>query len=563
MSTGKKIAILVAVVVVAWIAIMTGIRLTENRNANSTQLDRQAAANKISSMIEKKILVTELDPVMSTVDLLDSTSLADELPTLKDEDLSVQGKADIVIEVFASPEKAGTDYNSWMVEVARDFNRERFEVDGKTVAVSVRNVTSGLGLDYITSGVRVPEIYSPSSVFWGEMAKANGVDLELVEPSLAGNVAGIVINNNKYEEMIDTYGAVTVQTVMQAVSEGNLLFGYTTPNTSSTGLNYVMFALYGADSKNPLSDTAIDAFTAFQVNIPFVAQTTMQMQKAADSGSLDAFVYESQVWENSPTLHGKYHFVPFGVRHDNPAYIPSNLSRDEREAVRLFLDYCKTDESVKLATKYGFNSMNDYEPEKDSFNGSTLLSAQQAWKENKDNGKTIVAVFVADVSGSMKGEKLNALQQSLINSMKYIGSDNRIGLVTYSTDVQIACPIAEFDLTQQSKFKGAVESMWADGITATCDGLLVGLDMVLKDIADDPNVEGIVFLLSDGELNQGYNLSQIKDYVSTVGIPIYTIGYHTEQDLLKKISEINEAACIDATSDDVVYKLKNLFNSNL
>lgn len=44
-----------------------------------------------------------------------------------------------------------------MVDVAKKFNKEGFEVGDKTVAVSVRNVTSGLGVDYIVSGVRVPD----------------------------------------------------------------------------------------------------------------------------------------------------------------------------------------------------------------------------------------------------------------------------------------------------------------------------------------------------------------------------------------------------------------------
>ena len=559
----KMIGILIAVLLVVFVAIFMGVYLTQNRGQNTTQLDRQSAADEISKMIDRKIVVHEADPVRSTVDLLNQTSLADELPTLKNEDLSIQGKADIVIEVFASPEKAGEGTNSWMVDVAKAFNKEKFEVNGKTVAVSIRNVTSGLGLDYIISGVRVPEIYSPSSEFWGEMARANGVGLEQVSDGLAGNVAGIVISNDKYDYMVENYGTVSVQTIMQAVTDGNLLFGYTTPNTSSTGLNYVMFALWGADSKNPLSDAAINAFTAFQANIPFVAQTTMQMQKAADTGSLDAFVYESQVWENSPTLHSKYKFIPFGVRHDNPAYIPDNLSTDEREVVKMFIEYCQRDEYVKLAKKYGFNSMNNYVPEKDSFDGSTLLSAQSAWKENKDNGKTIVAVFVADVSGSMKGEPFNALQTALLNSMQYIGKQHIIGLVSYSTDVTILLRPGEFDLEQQSKFKGAVENMSTGGTTGTCNGLLVGIDLVLKELEGMENAEGMVFLLSDGDSDHGYGLNDIKGVISTVGIPVYTIGYNESVSLLEKISDINEAACINATSDDVVYKLKNLFNSNL
>jgi len=46
-------------------------------------------------------------------------------------------------------------------------------------------------------------------------------------------------------------------------------------------------------------------------------------------------------------------------------------------------------------------------------------------------------------------------------------------------------------------------------------------------------------------------------------IPIYTIGYNADLEALKKISSINEAASIDASTEDVVYQLKNLFNASM
>jgi Ca-activated chloride channel family protein len=51
--------------------------------------------------------------------------------------------------------------------------------------------------------------------------------------------------------------------------------------------------------------------------------------------------------------------------------------------------------------------------------------------------------------------------------------------------------------------------------------------------------------------------------VEELGIPIYTIGYNADIKALKAISTINEAASINADTDDVVYKLRNLFNAEL
>ncbi len=72
-----------------------------------------------------------------------------------------------------------------------------------------------------------------------------------------------------------------------------------------------------------------------------------------------------------------------------------------------------------------------------------------------------------------------------------------------------------------------------------------------------------MFVLSDGETNRGHSLKDIQESIDALNIPIYTIGYNADIPALESISAINEAASINADSDDVIYKLKNLFNSSL
>ena len=73
----------------------------------------------------------------------------------------------------------------------------------------------------------------------------------------------------------------------------------------------------------------------------------------------------------------------------------------------------------------------------------------------------------------------------------------------------------------------------------------------------------MMFVLSDGETNSGHSLADASNVIKNLNIPIYTIGYNANISALNKISSINEAASINADSDDVIYQLKNLFNSNL
>ena len=235
----------------------------------------------------------------------------------------------------------------------------------------------------------------------------------------------------------------------------------------------------------------------------------------------------------------------------------------KKEILRQFAQFCQTEENQKLAKEYGFNVDLNYTVEQREVDGTTLLNAQELWKKEKDSGKPILAVFVADVSGSMDGEPLNSLKTSLINGMQYINTTNYVGLVSYSDEVVINVPVGQFNLNQQSAFKGAVESLSASGGTATFDGIIVATDMLLAAKEQYPDAKLMMFVLSDGETNRGYSLKDIQEPIDALNIPIYTIGYNADIPALESISAINEAASINADSDDVVYKLKNLFNSGL
>jgi Ca-activated chloride channel family protein len=497
---------------------------------------------------------------MGKVDIL-PPDLNKILPPISKYPPQVNSSTPSYIEIFSSTEKAGSGTDGWLTEVARDFNDANIMIDGKPVSVRLRGIASGQGADYITSGKYLPDAYTPSNELWGEIINSRGVKAEMVEKRLAGNVAGILLTKSKKDELEAKYGEINIETIVDAVANKEMTMGYTNPLASSTGLNFLISTLQTLDSNNSLSDKAAAGFESFQDNIPVVAYTTLQMRDAAKSGLLDGFILEYQTYMNAPDIRS-YEFIPFGVRHDSPMYAIGELSEEKKKILNEFVKFSQQEKYQNLATKYGFNGLNQYKPEADAVSGDVIIQAQKLWKEKK-NTKNIGAVFVADVSGSMMGEPLNKLKESLRQGQKYIGQDNLIGLVSYSDDVRIDLPIAKFNLTQRSLFAGAVDDMQDGGSTATFDGIAVAMQMILDQQAIDPNLKPMIFVLSDGETNRGYSLDDIKGIVKELGIPIYTIGYNADIQALQEISSINEAASINADTDDVVYKLANMFNAEL
>ena len=486
-------------------------------------------------------------------------SLTEDLPEISKYQPQVNNSTPTYIEIFSSTEKAGSGADGWLTEVARDFNSAAITIDGKQVSVRLRGIPSGEAADYITSGKYLPDAYTPSNELWGEMIISKGVKAELVQERLAGNVAGILLTKSKKDELVNKYGAINTKTITDAVANKELAMGYTNPFVSSTGLNFLISSLYTFDSSNLLSDKAKAGFESFQTNIPLVAYTTLQMRESAKSGILDGFVLEYQTYANTPDIR-YYEFTPFGFRHDSPMYAIGELSAEKMKILNEFVEFSQQEKYQTLATEYGFNGFNEYQSETGPVSGDVILQAQKLWKEKK---QPICAVFVADVSGSMMGEPLNNLQDSLLRGQYYIGEDNMVGLVSYSYDVNIDLPIAKFDLNQRASFAGAVNDLQAGGGTATFDGIAVAMKMIQDQRAADPNLRPIIFVLSDGETNKGHSLNDIKGIVEDAGIPIYTIGYNANIPALQAISSINEAASINADTDDVVYKLRNLFNAEM
>lgn len=557
-SKGKAFIILIVIAAVVFGLVYFGITLTQNLGKTQTQITAEDASKKLDKMF-KDIQVANAEPVKGQIDL-DPADIGDSLPDISKFPISVENTTDQFVEIFSSTEKSGTGVDGWLNEVAEDFNKAQIKVGASPVSVKIRNIASGTAADYIKSGKYVPDAFTPSNELWGEMVKAQGVKTELVAERLVGNVAGIVSSKAKHDELVEKYGSINIKTVTDAIADNELSMGYTDPFASSTGLNFLVTALGTFDSSDLLGDKAVQGFEKFQANVPFIASTTLQMREAAKTGMLDAFVLEYQTYMNAADFKSGYVFTPFGVRHDSPLYALGDLPQEKLDIIKKFAEFAQQDKYQKLADEKGFNGLNEYRSELPAIDGSLLSSAQKLWKEKKDGNKPIAAVFVADVSGSMDGEPLNRLKESLLKGQKYLGRDNSIGFVSYSDNVTIHLPIGKYDTNQQSMFVGAINSLQASGGTATFDGIVVAMKMLQDTLAANPDVKPVIFVLSDGETNEGHSLKDIRGLIENYKIPIYTIGYNANIKALESISSINEAASINADTDDVVYKIGNLLN---
>lgn len=544
------------------------VRVNEKTAALTVSEARKELDSLLTKVTSAEIQNPQLD--IYTDEIGEAAALAD-IDTFR---IAERGSGQIVIEIAAATELSSEAPDDWIVAVARNFNREKHEINGKTVGVTVRTITSGEILTYISAGAYQPEGAIFSNGAWGQMADAAGVPIRLVEDRIAGNTAGILISKEASEKVSAAYNETNFATVIQAAQDGIIVFGYPNPYTSSTGLNGLACMLEIFDPTDPLSAKASAALSEYQKTAPPVAYTTAVLRNQAKKGIIDAMLMEEQAYANTPEL-SDYIYIPFGIRHDHPVYTFNWASADQQAAVELFAEYCLSAENQKLASSKGFNKHDDYRGD-DGLTGQQYLTAQSLWKQNKNGGRPTVAVFIADVSGSMKGDPLASLQESVIAALPYIGSENYVGLISYSSDVTINLSMLEkdksgkvtgvkpFDDRQRAYFSGEMRALQASGNTATYDAVLAGLDMINKAQTIVPDAVPLIILLTDGDSNTGYTLSRITNIVEGMRVPVYCIAYNYDNGgSLESLSGINEASTVKAGSDDVVNQLRNLFNTQL
>ncbi len=159
-------------------------------------------------------------------------------------------------------------------------------------------------------------------------------------------------------------------------------------------------------------------------------------------------------------------------------------------------------------------------------NGDVLVNFQIKGQEIKSSERAPVnLVLVIDRSGSMsEAGKLEYAKEAAKRIISGLGSGDRIGIVVYSTEVDLLYPI-QFLKDKQSA-TSVVDSLHPTDSTNLSGGLTAGIDQ-LKSLKRDGYINRVI-LLSDGLANVGITdigqLSRVASQAAENGIHITTMG---------------------------------------
>ncbi|MBD2234390.1 VWA domain-containing protein [Phormidium tenue] len=486
------------------------------------------------------------------------------------------------IEIYSSSEKANVDRQNerWLVEVAEAFNKRQETLpSGEVIQVGVRQVASGTAARLLGAKAVQPQGYSPSNDLWVAMVQSQGVSTVPVAARLVPNTAGWVLPKPVYDSLAEN-DTVSFDRLLNAIASGEVTVAYPNPYSSSTALN-LLYTLYWRaaghqENGGPLTVAELQTpqvnsvFDQFQQQVLITTPTTLDLQELflRDQSNLQAFPLEYQNYLALREVPGfsDTEFVPFGVPHNNPLVGFSWNTPQQTAALQRFATFAQSAEMQTLAQQQGFVETdylkaNQVPPFP---NGETLLAAQSNWKLRKDGGRTVYMALVIDTSGSMEGERIQALKDSLRIAAGQINSGNYVSVVTFADAPTRRLPLAPFDQLQHQKFLATVDSLRADGGTAMYDGAMVGLADLLAQKEKDPNGRYYLLLLSDGEVNRGYTFDAVQDILAYSDVRFYPIAYgEVNQGELEAIAALRESTVQQGTPDNVQTLFKDLFQVNL
>jgi VWFA-related protein len=124
-------------------------------------------------------------------------------------------------------------------------------------------------------------------------------------------------------------------------------------------------------------------------------------------------------------------------------------------------------------------------------------------------------ILVFDVSASVRGEKLTALQAAGSAFLDTLRPGSPVALVSFSHDIVLLAPPG----TDRDAVRRGIEAMHAEGASAVLDALYAGLSLLGR-------ARALVVLFSDGEDNRSWlSADEVRNAAERSNALVHVIGF--------------------------------------
>jgi Mg-chelatase subunit ChlD len=174
------------------------------------------------------------------------------------------------------------------------------------------------------------------------------------------------------------------------------------------------------------------------------------------------------------------------------------------------------------------------------FNQNTPIIVNIVSEEIQEKNSNVELICVIDVSGSMMGEKIKLVKQSLKVLLEMMGANDKLGLVLFNHQAEKLLDLTFTTSENKKMINGLIDKIQARGGTYILGGLEIAVNM-FKSSSNEPKsnsdkfISSAIILLSDGVDNRmnhieiGNGLKALTKETN-LGFTLHAFGYGNDHD---------------------------------
>jgi Ca-activated chloride channel family protein len=464
---------------------------------------------------------------------------------------------------------ANASLGPWLQTAVTQFNDSETETAGGDPAyVQLTLVESGQAVTDITDGILIPDLWLPEDQVWASvLADQGNSNFQSDCRSTATSPLVIAMWREVAESLgwpglplgwLDVGSLAADPSAWDYYSGGqlgdSLRLGHTHPGLSGSGASTLLAIVQAAESKTEAVSTddiqqpiVQASVSAFEAAVSWFSSDTADLGRTMSERGVQ-YLGAAVMYESTVVNFGGGNIVPiypfegtFIATH--PACVNSTSDAETREAAGLFRDYLLGQEGQQSAVSGGLRPANDAVASAEPLAAfgvdleqpqiifsppsvETIYSVQELWQAAR---KDVNLVMLLDVSGSMRGEKIDNMLVAAEQFVNQMGDDDYITIIAFSDTLTVIANHQQVGPAREQVI-GAIRSLQALADTALYDAIGEGANLISATTSSATT--NALVILTDGQDTYSYRFTQ-QQAIQVAGqndTTVFTIAYGEDAD---------------------------------
>lgn len=471
-----------------------------------------------------------------------------------------------VVEVMAN-----TSLTPWLETAVADFNASEIETaDGKKAFAVLNPAEAGQAVTLLADGSAAPAVWIPDEMVWVDVLDDQGNSsfsancLSSAESPLVIGMWRPVAESLGWPGLplgwLDI-GSLAADPSSWAYYSGgeygeSLRMSHAHPGLAGSGTSTLLAIVQAAQSKNeavtsedieqPIVQASVGAFESAVAS--FNASTDNLGRTMSERGP--DYLGAAVMYESSVAQYGDGEIVAiyplegtFMANH--PACINQAAEPEIQEAAALFRDYLIGESAQELALASGLRPVNDAVPvgsPLDADHGidpsqpqnifeapsaATVYAIQDLWQSER---KPVNLVMLLDSSGSMRGSKIEGMQEAAMQFVEQMGDEDTLSIIEFYSEPDLILHKALIG-SERARAIELIANMEPGGDTSLFDA--IGDGGAVIETSSSPEASNAMIILTDGQDTSSSRFEfddRLIDAATDNDTIVFTIAYGDDAD---------------------------------